>query len=86
MRNIEPIKYHPELLNWKPGTIINIDTQEEWDAFNIPHIHIFDSQYGGIVFGSSIWWVIDKNNRVIQHTRIKGLLCSCGAVLIFDED
>lgn len=85
MKELYYVKTNPIPPDFKigPGTIIPCDEPKE---FIVPHMHVFDSMFGGIVFGSSIWWVIDKNNRVIQHTRIKGLLCSCGAVLIFDED
>jgi hypothetical protein len=59
----------------------------EVELLNIPepHKHCFNSEVG-IVFGSSIWWIYDPKQRLMAtHTRIAGLLCSCGSVLMLDN-
>lgn len=59
------------LESWKPGRIIEINSLEEWEEFNIPHIHVFDS-VEGTVFESMTGKVI-------------GLFCRCRSMLMLSK-
>ena len=77
-----PFKIFPGMLI--PGLIRPIDEEEDYEILHL-HKHVFNSDVG-VVIGSSIWWVYNPKDRMLMtHTKIAGLLCSCGSVLMIDE-